>query len=528
MICRLLTSSSPNKPFKPSRAYLHLTSEQYLPQLSDKIRGTSFTDAKGSYNDSTLIGPVAVEFAPYGRLPASKARRDARQGTIDQDPEFIDFLESLTNPIAKAPSIDVVAEKENKIDDTKSVTPLIQYIKDKKANKNKEPSTPAKSIKHGRQESKESKSPQSEKKATPKGGRESSGGATEKKPTPLMKVEKPSRETSKAPPVKQPIPSTKPAVSPNVSKSVPVQETTPAPAPPPAPKQERRRERGNASAAAKILQRDLGIGPSPQSRRRREGTPTTSLASPASDQTSSTTTAENTLGPVRDAQTAQASQTASASSTSTQAPTPPIQPPTAPAASRNQAKGKPQLTTAAQPKQSQVSTPKPTALPSVSAGATQAFLKHANPSQGVTEPLLEEAFAPFGTVQKVEIDKKKGFAYIDFADSETLQKAIAASPVKVAQGQVVVLERKTGSSLQNRNVRGGGASGARGGGAVPQSPRGARGGARAHRGRGQAGNTKAMASSAVPSPNPAKDNAPASTTATANVSTTEATTATST
>ena len=518
---KLLTPPSPNKPFKPSRAYLHLTSEQYLPQLSEKIRGTSFTDAKGSYNDSTLLGPITVEFAPYGRLPASKARRDARQGTIDQDPEFIDFLESLTNPIAKAPSIDVVAERENKTDDAKSVTPLIQYIKDKKANKNKEPSTPAKPVKHGRQESKEGKSPQSEKKPTPKGSKESSGGAIEKKPTPLLKVEKPSRETNKAP-VKQPVPAIRPAVSPNVPKSAPVQETTPAPAPPSsAPKQERRRERGNASAAAKILQRDLGIGPSPQSRRRREGTPTASVASPPSDPTSSKTAAENIAGNVRDAQTAQASQAASTSSTATQAPSPPVQPPIAPAASRNQAKGKPQPAPAALPKQAQSSTPKPIALPSVSTGATQAFLKHANPSQGVTEPLLEEAFAPFGTVQKVEIDKKKGFAYIDFADSETLQKAIAASPVKVAQGQVVVLERKTGSSLQNRNTRGGGAIGARGGGAVPQPPRGARGGARAHRGRGQAGNTKAMASSAVPSPNPPKDNAAASTTATTNVSTKE-------
>lgn len=60
----------------------------------------------------------------------------------------------------------------------------------------------------------------------------------------------------------------------------------------------------------------------------------------------------------------------------------------------------------------------------------------------MTESLLETAFASFGTVAKVEIDKKKGFGYVDFAQPEGLQKAMAASPVTVAQSQVVVLERK--------------------------------------------------------------------------------------
>jgi regulator of nonsense transcripts 3 len=60
----------------------------------------------------------------------------------------------------------------------------------------------------------------------------------------------------------------------------------------------------------------------------------------------------------------------------------------------------------------------------------------------VTEALLETAFGAFGAVTKVEIDKKKGFGYVDFADPESLQKAMAASPVTVAQSQVVVLERK--------------------------------------------------------------------------------------
>ena len=79
-------------------------------------------------------------------------------------------------------------------------------------------------------------------------------------------------------------------------------------------------------------------------------------------------------------------------------------------------------------------------------GATQAFVKHANPSQGVTEPLLKEAMERFGAVTTCEIDKRKGFAYVDFADAEGLKKAMAANPIAVAQGTVQVMQRK-GTSL---------------------------------------------------------------------------------
>lgn len=140
------------------------------------------------------------------------------------------------------------------------------------------------------------------------------------------------------------------------------------------------------------------------------------------------------------------------------------------------------------------------ASPTVSPGATQAFLKHANPSQGVTESLLDEAFSAFGTVTKVEIDKKKGFAYLDFADSNGLQKAIVASPVKIAQGQVVVLERKTGTSLQNRNARGGGTSAVGRGGIIPNTRGGRGSGGRGRGGKATASTAKAGSSNVPASP----------------------------
>ncbi len=78
----------------------------------------------------------------------------------------------------------------------------------------------------------------------------------------------------------------------------------------------------------------------------------------------------------------------------------------------------------------------------VTPGATRGFVKHANSSQGVTEPLLRQTLQTFGTVASVEMDRRKGFAYVDFAEHESLAKAIAAGPVAVGQGNVQIMERK--------------------------------------------------------------------------------------
>src|SRR5699024_9164608 len=109
----------------------------HIAPLSDKIRQTSFLDALNSVHDPVLLSPPSLEFAPYAKIPGNRVRRDARQGTIDQDPEFITFLESLTQPITKPSLTDSTTEGEEK-KDMATTTPLVQYIKDKKANKAKE------------------------------------------------------------------------------------------------------------------------------------------------------------------------------------------------------------------------------------------------------------------------------------------------------------------------------------------------------------------------------------------------------
>ena len=445
-----------------------------------------------------------MEFAPYGRVPHGKTRKDARQGTIDQDPEFIDFLESLTNPMVKPTPLESAPEGEASKGEVVTVTPLIQFLRDKKANKGKEPVPIIKNSKHSRNDSKESKTTQvTDKKASPKSAKDSPSSPDKRSAT-AIKVEKAARDAvkilNKQAVTANKVPVALPATSSPASSS-PAQPT------PSAPAADKRRERGNVSVAARILQRDLGIG---QGNRRRRDAPSAAapagspnaLKSAGQSESSNASSSSPLIIKSTTVPPASSSPPAPTSTSTVKSGSSPMgsQPPTGPAASRPLAKP------ATSPAVRSPQAPSPAKLASVLPTSTQAFLKHANPSQGVTEPLLQEAFASFGTVNKVEIDKKKGFAYVDFAEPDGLQKAIKASPVKVAQGQVVVLERKTGPSLQARNVRGGGTIGGGRGGGIPMGPRGGRGGSVRGRGgmaRGVSNPPATTTASSAASPQPA-------------------------
>ena len=387
----------------------------------------------------------------------------------------MDFLQSLTNPPTKAVHNDQENGGAGKAKEKITTTPLIQFLRDKKANKGKENATVPKGGKHSRQDSKDSKT------AVVADSKHVSGNVTvsspKKRSAQAVKVEQAARDAVKV--LNKQAANTKQAnVSSGPSKAAPA-PTTPAVIPnstASAALADKKRERGNASVAAKILQRDLGLGGHVGGRGERRGP----LGNGANRSTPG-----NTASAAKPSGTPQSPQPVASTSGSTttvptaaidasNAPVPdvaqlPIRngPPSGPAASR--APSKTSASTRAPPPSSGSAISKPTPPPST---ATQAFLKHANPSQGITEPLLDEAFGVFGTINKVEIDKKKGFAYVDFAEPESLQKAIKASPIKVAQGQVVVLERKTGPTLQARNVRGGGPMMGNRGGGLPAGNRG--------------------------------------------------------
>jgi len=525
LICRVLTllPTSAAKPSKPARAYIHVTKQDHVKVLGDHVRAVTFHDATKSWQDPVLVGPPTLEYAPYPKMPGGRRRNDNRQGTIDQDQEFKDFLESLTNPITKP----AAAENEGQKEKVKT-TPLIEALREKKANRDK-PTT--KANRQGRGEIKEDAVERGEKKILAKPGKENALNAGDKNRR-LSKADK-AQATKEAVKIlnKEASSSKSPAANASNEKA----SSSPAP----------ERKRGNVAIAKSMLQRDLGVGPAPNRRRgtkREVGTaaPDTAIqvkehkatderaketpvvptaAAPATEKAvqvnrkerptraerrafkanqgdksnekpianeAKAQAAPKTPAPqiLKKPQTAQ-TPTAPKGSTASRAP------PTEPAAARNNANtAQPQATSAKTDTISGPTTnsgPKAAlASPAPAPTSKQAFLKHANPSQGITEPLIEEAMKAFGGIDKVEIDKRKGFAYVDFAEPEGLQKAMAASPIKIAQGAVQVLERKE-KVARNPRFNGPPTGPARGGGRANFAPRGGRGSRGGARGGGHVG-----------------------------------------
>jgi regulator of nonsense transcripts 3 len=395
-----------------------------LDTLSAVVKQCSFQDAKNTSKDPCLLGPPSLEFAPYGRVPGNRVRKDGRQGTIDQDPEFIDFLQSLTEPVPRF-NVNGEAIEGNDTKPTKvTTTPLVEYLKEKKANKGKDGPQSKTAKPQGKPEAKDAKSEKADSKKVSVVKKE--GQRTPEK----AKVEKPAQDAVKA--VKKSVTALKGKSEAPESASSP--STAPATRPSPV---KRERERSSASVAAKILQRDLGLAPAKGERRTSRTTNSASKAAGGPESESRT---------VPSSPATQSSDHAPESTSNTpaqsvaSAPSASADPPTGPRIGRtatpsSHAASRPVTLPPARP-------PRPSPAPAP--GAKSAFLKHANFSQGVTEELLRTAFSSFGAVTRCEIDRKKGFGYVDFDDTQSLKRAILASPVKVGDkgGQVVVLENK--------------------------------------------------------------------------------------
>jgi regulator of nonsense transcripts 3 len=426
-----------------------LTDQRHLSPLSEKVRQTSFNDAKNTFRDPALIGLPLLEFAPYTRVPGGRRKNDTRQGTIDQDHDFQEFLESLTNPISKPHTVDADASKQ---EEKVTTTPLIEHLREKKAAKEKPAAKAA--GKHARHESREARAV--EKKA-PKAAKDVAQSPEKgKRPT---KADRAAREAVKV-------------LNREAAGAVaPKQSTTESNASAAStPSTQRRRERPPVSVAAKI-QRDLGL--SPITPARRSAKPSTENAakpvdsdrnketSPAPVPTAGTPTVPQakTSTPNKEPKVTRERRGSKSSlvektnvdpsQESPKIPTGPAQqktttqqPPKGPATARPHPAQAPKSPIAQTPAEATKAAATATPSSQSSTASRQAFLKHANASQGITEPLLHAALSPFGEIEHLEIDKRKGFAYVDFAEPEGLKAAIAASPVKVAQGAVQVLERK--------------------------------------------------------------------------------------
>jgi regulator of nonsense transcripts 3 len=443
----------PGKLSAQSRAYLHLTNDQHVKPFEAHFLQLSFHDAKGSHKDPQLKQLLpSLAFAPNQRIPSLKQRQDGRQGTIDQDPEFIAFLERETQPVTKPLSLDQALAQEKPKDKATS-TPLLDDLREKKQNKAR-----------ANQKHKEEK--QSDKSSAR--GRDNKSDT--KQPVKLLAKDK---------------------------KNQPAQPVAPTP-PAATPTSGRKRERAapNSNNIKSMLQRDLGLNPPTKGRGKdvsTANTPKTTSPAPAVEPAANAAAAPAKPTKSRSGRNKEksATQTTTAPENSKPAaPAPtilkkPAQTPVPKAPKAAKGNNAPAQTPPSAPAPSNK---QPKAAANAGTSTTKAYLKHANASQGVTEPLLLAALSAFGPVVKVEIDKRKGTALAEFKDNEGLKAAMSKKSVPVAQGAVEVLEYRDKQAQGGRNAQ------------ASNSARGANGntsnrgrGGRARGGAAAAGNTAAAA-----------------------------------
>ncbi|XP_068186125.1 regulator of nonsense transcripts 3A isoform X3 [Antennarius striatus] len=117
-----------------SRAYINFRNPEDILLFRDRFDGYVFIDNKGQEY------PAVVEFAPFQKISKKKLKKkDAKAGSIEEDPEYKRFLEnyscdeekSMANPETLLGEIE--AKTRELI--AKRTTPLLEYIKNKKIEK---------------------------------------------------------------------------------------------------------------------------------------------------------------------------------------------------------------------------------------------------------------------------------------------------------------------------------------------------------------------------------------------------------
>ena len=129
-----------------SRAYINFKEREDIDIFTEKFDGYVFVDTKGNEY------PASVEFAPFQKIPRIKVvasgekfkpkSRDMKGGTIETDPEYLSFLESIKESKTESnlPSAEIYLEEmEKRAKELKEnhgcpkmMTPLIEYVMQKR------------------------------------------------------------------------------------------------------------------------------------------------------------------------------------------------------------------------------------------------------------------------------------------------------------------------------------------------------------------------------------------------------------
>lgn len=110
-----------------SRVYINFVNMDDIYNFKEKFDSYVFVDLKGHEY------PAVVEFAAFQKIPKrrNKNRTDPKSGTVETDQVYLDFLESLKiqPTIDEKPEYSYQPSSENK---TESSTPLLDYIKQRR------------------------------------------------------------------------------------------------------------------------------------------------------------------------------------------------------------------------------------------------------------------------------------------------------------------------------------------------------------------------------------------------------------
>ncbi|XP_054812016.1 regulator of nonsense transcripts UPF3 [Prosopis cineraria] len=117
---------------KYSRAYINFNSAEDVFEFAEFFDGHVFVNEKGAQHKAI------VEYSPSQRVPKSSTKKDGREGTIYKDPDYLEFLKLIAKPPEHLPSAEIQlerkeAEQAGAAKEAPIVTPLMEYIRQKRA-----------------------------------------------------------------------------------------------------------------------------------------------------------------------------------------------------------------------------------------------------------------------------------------------------------------------------------------------------------------------------------------------------------
>ncbi|XP_056163318.1 regulator of nonsense transcripts UPF3 isoform X3 [Syzygium oleosum] len=117
-----------------SRAYINFRRPEDVVEFAEFFEGHVFVNEKGTQFKTI------VEYAPSQRIPKQTSKKDGREGTIMKDPEYLEFLEFIAKPVENLPSAEIQlerreAERSGIGKEAPVVTPLMDYVRQKRASK---------------------------------------------------------------------------------------------------------------------------------------------------------------------------------------------------------------------------------------------------------------------------------------------------------------------------------------------------------------------------------------------------------